>query len=72
MHRRLCLVLWQRYQQKEGGIMINKQQLSEQLAVAPRSINRILSGLRDDNIITIISEQSQVINPQLLCKQAGH
>ncbi len=52
--------------------MINKQQLSEQLAVAPRSINRILSGLRDDNIITIISEQSQVINPQLLCKQAGH
>lgn len=72
LHRRLCLVLWQRYQQKEGGIMINKQQLSEQLAVAPRSINRILSELCDNNIITIISEQIQVINPQLLCKQAGH
>jgi CRP-like cAMP-binding protein len=72
LHQRICLVLWQKYQQIQSSIPLNKQQLSEQFAVAPRSINRILSELREDNIIAIHGEQIQVLDPQRLRQHAEH
>ncbi|WP_395490164.1 Crp/Fnr family transcriptional regulator [Cedecea davisae] len=76
LHQRICLVLWQKFLQMGSNtpqsIVINKQQLSEQFAVAPRSINRILSELREENIIAINGEQIQVIDPQRLHQHAEH
>lgn len=72
LHQRICLVLWQKHQQIRGNIPLNKQQLSEQFAVAPRSINRILSELREDNIIAIHGEQIQVLDPLRLRQHAEH
>lgn len=67
LHQRLCLTLWQHYQQQEGDeekeITIDKQRLSEQFAVAPRSINRILFELREQQIITVTGEQIVVTDP---------
>ena len=51
-------------------MLFNKQKLSEQFAVAPRSINRILFELREKNIIAINGEQLQIIDPQRLLKQS--
>jgi CRP-like cAMP-binding protein len=72
LHQRICLALWQKHQQIQGDILLNKQQLSEQFAVAPRSINRILSELREENIIVIHGEHIQVIDPQRLRQHAEH
>jgi len=76
LHQRICLVLWQKYlQQQHDGLpvlIINKQQLSEQFAVAPRSINRILSELRENNIIAITGEQIQVLDASRLQQNAEH
>jgi len=70
LHQRICLMLWQKYQQRKDetqhNVTINKQQLSEQFAAAPRSINRILSELREQNIIIINGEQIEIIDAQRL------
>ncbi|WP_411751508.1 Crp/Fnr family transcriptional regulator [Serratia sp. (in: enterobacteria)] len=75
LHQRVCHALWQSYQHQgaknEGEITINKQQLSEQFAVAPRSINRILFELREQQIITVNGERITVIDPVRLHQQAG-
>lgn len=74
LHQRVCHALWQSYQHQgaknEGEITINKQQLSEQFAVAPRSINRILFELREQQIITVNGERIAVIDPVRLHQQA--
>lgn len=70
LHQRICQVLWEIYQQAQGDILLNKQKLSEQFAVTPRSINRVLSGLRESNIITINGEHIQIIDPQHLRQHA--
>lgn len=75
LHQRICLVLWQKYQQQDNEqpvLTINKQQLSEQFAVAPRSINRILFELRENNIITINGEQIKIIDVPRLQQDAEH
>ncbi|MCS3430989.1 CRP-like cAMP-binding protein [Klebsiella sp. BIGb0407] len=75
LHQRICLVLWQKYQQqdnKQSALIINKQQLSEQFAVAPRSINRILFELRESNVITINGEQIQILDVPRLQQYAEH
>ncbi|WP_025123915.1 MULTISPECIES: Crp/Fnr family transcriptional regulator [unclassified Serratia (in: enterobacteria)] len=75
LHQRVCHALWQSYQHQgaknEAGITINKQQLSEQFAVAPRSINRILFELREQHIITVNGERIAVVDPVRLHQQAG-
>lgn len=74
LHQRICLVLWESYQhqgaQHHGEITVNKLQLSEQFAVAQRSINRILFDLREQQIITVNGEQIRVIDPRRLQQQA--
>jgi len=75
LHQRICLVLWQKYQQQDNQqpvLMINKQQLSEQFAVAPRSINRILFELRESNIIAINGEKIHILDVQRLQQNAEH
>lgn len=71
LHQRVCLLLSHKHQESQGDIQINKQQLSEQFAAAPRSINRILSALREENIIAICADTIQVIDPQRLSQYAG-
>lgn len=72
LHQRICLMLCQKYQETQSDIQINKQQLSEQFAAAPRSINRILSTLREENIIAIGGDTIQIIDPQRLSQYARH
>ncbi len=75
LHQRICLVLWQKYQQQDDKktlLIINKQQLSEQFAVAPRSINRILFELRENHIIAINGEQIQILDVSRLQHSAEH
>jgi len=74
LHQRICLDLLQRFQHQGSDsskwMLFNKQKLSEQFAVAPRSINRILFELREKNIIAINGEQLQIIDSQRLLKQS--
>lgn len=74
LHQRVCLALWESYQHQggksHGEITVNKQQLSELFAVAPRSINRILFELREQQIITVSGERIIVIDPPRLQQYA--
>lgn len=72
LHQRICFMLSQKYQETDGDIQINKQQLSEQFAAAPRSINRILSTLREENIIATDGETIQIIDPRRLWQYGRH
>ena len=75
LQQRICLVLWQKYQQQDNNqsaLLINKQQLSEQFAVAPRSINRILFELRENNIIAINGEHIQILDVPRLQQYTEH
>lgn len=68
-------MLWQKYQQQDNNqsaLLINKQQLSEQFAVAPRSINRILFELRENNIIAINGEHIQILDVPRLQQYTEH
>lgn len=70
LHQRICQNLYEELEHSDSnansGIVINKQRLSEQFAVAPRSINRIFSELREQNIITIDGELIHIIDIQRL------
>ena len=65
LHQRVCKYLLKRLHPSSTdgvAIHINKQQLSRQLAVTQRSINRILLNLKDKGIIKMKNSSVIILN----------
>lgn len=71
LHQRMCQRLWQRYQQSESNeIVLDKQNLSQELATTIRSINRILQDLKSLKIINTDGERIVFLAPEKLKQEA--
>ena len=71
LYQRVCQALWLRYQQDgTNEILLDKLNLSEELAATTRSINRILHDLKALQIIDTDGESIVLLVPEKLKQEA--
>lgn len=72
LYQRVALALWEQFETHGSPCaMLDKQQLSHEFAAAPRSINRILHELKEQQIIAVDGEQIRLLDAPRLRAQAG-
>ena len=71
LYQRVCQALWLRYQQDgTNEILLDKLNLSQELAATTRSINRILHDLKALQIIDTDGESIVLSAPEKLKREA--